>query len=56
MLTHNNLANPGLSQAEADIWRCFVKKVFLEIWQNSRENNRARDSFLTKLQACSFTK
>ena len=29
----------------------FVKKVFLEISQNSQENTSARVSFLTKLQA-----
>ena len=26
--------------------RCSVKKVFLEIWQNSQENTSARDFFL----------
>ena len=31
--------------------RCSVKKVFLEILQKSKENNRARVSFLIKLQA-----
>ena len=31
--------------------RCSVKKVFLEISQNSQENTCARDSFLIKLQA-----
>ena len=37
--------------------RCFVKKVFLEISQNSQENISARD-FLIKLQAlaCNFIK
>ena len=30
--------------------KCSVKKVFLEIWQNSQENNCARGSFLLKLQ------
>ena len=30
--------------------RCFVKKVFLEILQNSQENTCARASFLIKLQ------
>ena len=30
---------------------CSVKKVFLEILQNSQENTCARDSFLIKLQA-----
>ena len=37
--------------AEAVARRCSVKKVFLEIWQNSQESNCARDSFLIKLQA-----
>ena len=31
--------------------RCSVKKVFLEISQNSQENTFARVSFLIKLQA-----
>ena len=31
--------------------RCSVKKVFLEILQNSQEDTCARDSFLIKLQA-----
>ena len=31
--------------------RCSVKKVFLEILQNSQENTCARVSFLIKLQA-----
>ena len=35
---------------------CSVKKVFLEISQNSQENTCARASFLIKLQACSFIK
>ena len=30
-------------------WRCSVKKVFLEISQNSQENTCARVSFLIKL-------
>ena len=32
--------------------RCSVKKVFLEISQNSQENTCVRDPFLIKLQAC----
>ena len=36
---------------EAVAQRCSVKKVFLEISQNSQENTCARDSFLIKLQA-----
>ena len=35
--------------------RCSVKKVFLEISQNSQENTCARDSFLINLQACLFS-
>ena len=31
--------------------RCSMKKVFLEISQNARENTCARVSFLIKLQA-----
>ena len=31
--------------------RCSVKKVFLEISENSKENTCAKDSFLIKLQA-----
>ena len=36
---------------EAIAQRCSVKKVFLEIPQNSQESTCARVSFLTKLQA-----
>ena len=36
---------------EAVVWRCSVKKVFLEISQNSQENTCVRVSFLIKLQA-----
>ena len=35
---------------EAVVRRCSVKKVFLEISQNSQENTCARVSFLNKLQ------
>ena len=52
----------GLSQIvvnfvfqEAVAQTCSVKKVFLEISQNSQENTCARDSFLMKLQ-CNFIK
>ena len=37
--------------SEAVARRCSVKKVFLEISQNSEENTCARVSFLIKLQA-----
>ena len=36
---------------EAVAQRCFVKKVFLQISENSQENTCARASFLIKLQA-----
>ena len=36
--------------SEAVIQTCSVKKVFLEISQNSLENTRARVSLITKLQ------
>ena len=35
---------------------CSIKKTFLEISQNSRENNCARVSFSIKLQAFNFIK
>ena len=38
-------------KTEAVVRRCSVKKVFLEILQNSEENTGARVSFLIKLQA-----
>ena len=43
---------------EAVAQRCSVKKVFLEITQNSQENTCARVSFVIKLQAetCNFIK
>ena len=40
-----------IQYSEAAVRRCSVKKVFLEILQNSQENNCVRDSFLIKLQA-----
>ena len=42
--------------SEAVAQRCSVKKVFLEISQNSQENTCARVSFLIKLQdsGCNF--
>ena len=33
-------------KAEADVWRCSVKKVFLEIFLKLKENTCARISFL----------
>ena len=41
----------SLGGAEAVAQRCSVKKMFLEISQNSQENTCARPSFLIKLQA-----
>ena len=38
------------------VQRFSVKKVLLEISQNSQENTCARTSFLIKLQACNFNK
>ena len=40
-----------VENVEAVARRCSVKKVFLEISQNSQENTCARVSFLIKLQA-----
>ena len=40
-----------LQYREAVTRRCSVKKVFLDISQNSQENTYARASFLIKLQA-----
>ena len=39
-------------------WRCSIKKLFLEIQQNSPDNNCAKAYFLMKLQAstCIFSK
>ena len=37
---------------EAVVRRCSIKKVFLEILQNSQENSYAGDPFLIKLQTC----
>ena len=36
--------------SEAVVRRCSIKKVFLEVSQNSQENTCVRDSFLIKLQ------
>ena len=38
-------------KAEAVVRRCSIKKVFLEMLQNSQENTCARVSFIIKLQA-----
>ena len=52
------LINIGEHYPEAVSRRCSVKKVFLEISQNSQKNTCARVSFSIKLQteACNFIK
>ena len=54
----NRLNHMSLFFLEAVAQRCSVKKVFLEISQNSQENTCARVSFLIKLRAlaCNFIK
>ena len=42
-------------ELEAVVQRCSVKKLFLEILQNSQENTCARASFLIRLQVASAT-
>ena len=44
-------SEPHLLSTEAVIQRRSVKKVFLEISQNSQENTCAKVAFLIKLQA-----
>ena len=44
-------ASRRYQKIEAVVQRYFVKKVFLEISQNSQENTYARVSFLIKLRA-----
>ena len=41
----------NVNHPKAVVRGCSLKKVFLEISQNSQENTCARDSFLIKLQA-----
>ena len=48
---HKTLKNLSLDASEAVAQRCSIKKLLLEISQNSQENTCARVSFLTKLQA-----
>ena len=45
----------SLRATEAVVQRCSVKKVFLEISQNSQENTCTGVSFLIKLQALGLT-
>ena len=59
MNLENNMQMVGLGeddtqQTEAVTRRCSLKKVSLEISQNSLENTYARVSFLIKLQAEAF--
>ena len=42
--------------SEAVVRMCSLKKVFLEISQNSQENACARVSFFYKVEACNFIK
>ena len=44
----------NIYELEEVAYRCSLKKVFLQISQNSRENTCARVSFLIKLQALSL--
>ena len=46
----------GILPSEAVAQRCSVKKVFLEISQNSQENTCARASVLVKLHAYAYWK
>ena len=50
-ILHDSLQHYSLyvKESEAVAGRCFVKKVFLEISQNSKENIYARVSFLITL-------
>ena len=41
----------SIQHSEAVVQMCFVKKMFLEIAQNSQENTCTRASFLIKLLA-----
>ena len=46
---YSSLSSPLTTEAVGR--SCSIKKVFLEISQNSQENTCARDSFLIKLPA-----
>ena len=50
MTLYSQSRDEGLHR-EAVVRRCFVKKVLLEISQNSQKNTCSRVSFLIKLQA-----
>ena len=47
----NRIIKYSKQYLEAVARRCSIKKVFLEISQNSQENTCARDTLLIKLQA-----
>ena len=47
----NGIIKKSKERTEAVVWRCSIKKVFLEILENSQESNCARVPFLIKLQA-----
>ena len=51
LLTISHWVSGLLHYSEAVVQRCSVKKVVLEISQNSQENTCAKVSFLIKLQA-----
>ena len=51
----NQFSNIQNQQTEAVAGRCSVKKVFLEISQNSQENTCAKFSFLIKTLAQVFS-
>ena len=47
----------SITQNKSSHRRCYLKKVFLEVSQNSQQKTCARNSFLIKLQAtCNFIK
>ena len=50
-VSSNEVATYNSGQKKAVVFLCSVKKVFLNISQNSQENISARVSFLIKLQA-----
>ena len=50
----NDVEESILDMCRSSHRRCSVKKVFLEILQNSQENTCVRVSFLIKLQASAY--
>ena len=53
--TSTGIFFPSSVKKHSNAKRCPVKKVILEIWQNSQENTCARISFLIKLRAVPST-